>query len=163
MFDARIRFVYLCPLFLFGTVWLFQNYWQPAQPNNDYDPSLYKLAYRLHNAGLEFRAVSPRRDGLLTNALYLTQTDLDDVSIRTLVLDPSQIQKWHGTVKVFFEADPQFHLCVFDDWNECSYRYGKFVFFGDKELLDEIASRLGSANAAKANATPPRTLKPACE
>jgi hypothetical protein len=162
MFDARIRFVYLCPLLLLSSVCLFQSFW-PLPPNKDYDPSLYKLAYRLHDAGLEFRAISPRCDGLLTNALYLTQTDLDDVSIRSLVLDPSHMQKWRGTVKVFFEADPQFHLCVGDDWNDCAYHYGQFVFFGDKELLDEIASKLGSANAEKANATPPRAPKSACE
>jgi hypothetical protein len=162
MFDTRIRFVYLCPLLLLGSVCLFQNYW-PSAPSNDYDPSLYKLAYRLRNAGLEFRAVSPRCDGLLVSALYLTQTDLDDASIRSLALDPTQMQKWHGTVKVFFESDPHFQLCVFDDWNDCAYRYGQFVFFGDKELLDEIANKLGSANVEKAKATTPRALKPPCE
>jgi hypothetical protein len=41
-----------------------------------------------------------------------------------------------------------------DDWNNCGYRYGQFMFFGDKELLDEIARRLGSATSEIARDTP---------
>jgi hypothetical protein len=152
MFVSRIRVVYVCFLVFLGSICLFQSFWLFTS-KKDYDPSLYKLAYRLHNAGLRFRAVSPRQDGLVTDAIYLTQTDQDDVSIRSLVVDPSRLYKWHGTVKV--EADPQFHLCMGDDWNNCAYRYGQFVMFGDKELLEEIARKLDSVDSETAKGMPP--------
>lgn len=153
MFDSRIRLVYLCLCVFLSSVCLLQYFW-PFTSENVYDPSLHNLALRLRDAGLRFRAVSPRHDGLATTAIYLTQTDLDDMSIRSLVLDPSQLHKWHGTVMVFCEGDNPFRLCVGDDWNNCAYRYGQFTFFGDKELLDEIASKLGSASAEMARDRP---------
>jgi hypothetical protein len=154
----RISPGYLVLLVLLSSICLFQ-YFGLLDTKQDIDPSLHEMACRLHDAGLRFRAVSPRQDGLLTKAVYLTQTDLDDRIIRSLVVDPSRLEKWHGTVKVFFENDPQFHLCTGDDWNNCSCRYGRFVMFGDRELIEEIVRKLESGNPETPRLRPPaRTI-----
>jgi len=105
---------------------------------------LQELADRLHAAGLEFRALSPRQDGLASNAIYLTQTDLDDVSIRSLTLDSTRMERWNGTVEVFYESNPKWALYMGDDWGECAYCHGPFVIFGDKVLLKQIEKVLES-------------------
>jgi hypothetical protein len=92
MLISRFLFVYLGLLVFLSLACFFQSY-NLFSSKIDCEPSLQELADRLHDAGLEFRALSPRQDGLASNAIYLTQTDLDDVSIRS---DPNAKVEWNG-------------------------------------------------------------------
>src|SRR5260370_28017975 len=86
MLISRFIFVYLGLLVFLSLACFFLSY-NRFTSKFECKPSLHELADRLHDAGLEFRVLSPRQDGLASNAIYLTQTDLDDVSIRSLALD----------------------------------------------------------------------------
>jgi hypothetical protein len=143
MLISRFIFVYLGLVVFLSLVCLFQSYYRFTSKFEG-KASLQELADRLHDAGLEFRVLSPRQDGLASNAIYLTQTDLDDVSIRSLALDSTRMQKWNGTVEVFYESNPKWALYMGDDWGECAYCHGQFVIFGDKVLLKQIERVLES-------------------
>ena len=154
MLISRFIFVYLGLLVFLSLACFFLSY-NRFTSKFEGKPSLHELADRLHDAGLEFRVLSPRQDGLASNAIYLTQTDLDDVSIRSLALDSTRMQRWNGTVEVFYESNPKWALYMGDDWGECAYCHGPFVIFGDKVLLKQIERVLGSEEIGTSFIPPP--------
>jgi hypothetical protein len=139
---SRPALVYKGLIGLLSMACLVQSYWlcqsKPAQ-----EFSLQSFAYRLRQAGLSFRVVSDRQDGLLIENMFLTQSDLADDEIRSLAIDPTQMERWRGTVKVFYEPSLHFTRWIGED-NEYSYRHGPYLMFGDGKLLKTIKVALES-------------------
>jgi len=118
------------------------------------------MSYRLHNnlssrdglhdlmhmliikGGLKARAVSERQDGLMVEAVFLTQAQKDDDAIRSLLAGHSS-SRWRGTVKIIYDPNPLSDR-HFSEINGSEFRYGPFLFFGDSELIGAIAEILWS-------------------
>jgi hypothetical protein len=98
---------------------------------------LHNLAFHLRQNGLNLRGVSPREDGLWLNAVYLTNTEYGVAELKKLTVNPKAVVRWKGTVIVFSDE-----TIDTTDWGENGFDWGPFVFFGDKEILLEIARAL---------------------
>jgi hypothetical protein len=57
-----------------------------------------------------------------------------------LTINPSKIGQWEGTVIIF--SDNTFCPHDTEDWGENCLRWDSFLFFGDKEILMQIAKVL---------------------
>jgi len=101
---------------------------------------LHELAVHLRQKGLDLRGVSSRGDGLWLNTVYLTTTEKNDMEIRGLAVHPSKVDQWKGTVIVFSDNALRPHDT--EDWGENCLHRDSFLFFGDKDLLVEIAKAL---------------------
>jgi len=142
---SRPALVYKALIGLLGLACLVQSYWL-YQSRTAQELSLQSIAFRLRRqAGFNFRVVSDRQDGLLIENMFLTQSDLADGEIRSLAIDPTQMERWRGTVKVFYEPSLQFTRWIGED-SEYNYRYGPYLMFGDEELLKAIKELLQSDN-----------------
>jgi hypothetical protein len=72
--------------------------------------------------------------------VYLTQTEMPAESLKGLCINPKRIEDWQGTVIVFEERDHFGHNV--DDWGESGWRWGKFLFYGDKKIISQIVRAL---------------------
>jgi hypothetical protein len=91
---------------------------------------LADLVWKLHDKGLEFRAVSQRPDGLWDNGVYLTTTDKTFHQLTKWPINSDLLDKWSGTV-VLMRRDQE-------GLGEDCLAAGEFVFFGDPELIGKI-------------------------
>jgi hypothetical protein len=103
---------------------------------------LHELAVHLRQKGMDLRGVSSRGDGLWLNTIYLTNTDKKDMEIRGLAVHPSRVDEWKGTVIVF--SDNALWPHHIEGWGENCLRWNAFLFFGDKEILMQIAKVLNN-------------------
>jgi hypothetical protein len=141
---SRPALVYKGLIGLLGMACLIQSYWL-YQSKNTQEFSPQSVACRLRQAGLNIRVVSERQDGLLIENMFLTQSDLEDGEIRSLAIDTRRMDRWRGTVKVFYEPSLRFPRWIGED-NEYSYRHGPYLMFGDEKLLKTIKEVLESDN-----------------
>ena len=140
MLNIKLHTVYC--LIIAGLVALLVAKWQ--------DSIAKKAAERIHNlpdmvlylrdSGIALRTVPQRDDGLWADAVYLTQTNMSAESLKGLCVHPERIATWHGTVIVIEEPDHAPHNV--DDWDENGWRWGRFFFYGDKEIISQIATAL---------------------
>ncbi len=141
---SRPALVYKGLIGLLGLACLVQSYWlYQSKTAQEFSPQSF--AFRLRQAGLSFRVVSDREDGLLIENMYLTQSDLADGEIRSLAIDSTRMERWRGTVKVFHEPSLHFTRWIGED-SKYSYRYGPYLMFGDEKLLKAIKKVLESDN-----------------
>jgi hypothetical protein len=140
------RAAFACKLFILIAAggFLVQSYrLHSYRPSGD--SRLHNIACTLLKGGFKGRVVSERQDGLLIGAIYLTQTELDDNEIRNLVTCSNIASQWRGTVKIIYDPNPISQRRFNNDGSE--YRYGPFLLFGDKELIDKIAEILSSGDS----------------
>jgi hypothetical protein len=118
-------------------LWVYQSpsSFQSGPPGRIND--LHDLAFRLRQSGLDLRGVSPREDGLWLNPVYLTNTEYGVAELKKLTVNPKAVERWKGTVIVFSDE-----TIDTTDWGENGFDWGPFVFFGDKNILLEIARAL---------------------
>lgn len=95
-----------------------------------------ELTDHLNHAGLPMRLCSPRKDGLIDQAAYLTTTDKDWDGLSSLKRGSRLIQKWRGTV--YCESVRKSREPAFDLDEEHYMVVGPFVFYGDAGLLERI-------------------------
>ena len=141
---SRPALVYKGLIGLLGLACLVQSYWH-CQSRTAQEISPQSVACRLRQACLNIRVVSDRQDGLLIENMFLTQSDLADADIRSLAIDTTRMERWRGTVKVFYEPRLHFTRWIGED-NEYSYRHGPYLMFGDEKLLKTIKEVLESDN-----------------
>lgn len=109
-----------------------------------------ELAEHLNRAGLNVQLHMRWKADVLIQMAFLTTTDKSWEELNRLTKDPSQIQKWRGTVyceRLRKEMEPSLDL-----WDDYYLVAGPFVFFGDPELLERIRAIL--APSASLNVAP---------
>jgi hypothetical protein len=117
------------------------HYSLPSSDNLPSRDGLHDLMRMLIiKGGFKGRAVSDRQDGLMVEAVFLTQAKKDDNEIRSLLAGHSS-SRWRGTVKIIYDPNPDRH---FSEINGSEFHYGPFLFFGDSELIGAIAEILWS-------------------
>ena len=138
MRSIKLHFTYGLIILILVVHDIFQAHFQ-TQANSIV--SLHDLAVQLQQNGANLRAVPQRPDGLLLDAIYLTQTQQDASTLGRLYIDPNHPEKWTGTVIVLQEGLRTGHYYS-SDWGEHGWIWGPFLFFGDGEILAEIRRAL---------------------
>jgi hypothetical protein len=90
---------------------------------------LSQLVWKLHDNGLDFRAVSARPDGLWDDSIYLTTTDKTLRELTQWPMNPTYVEHWAGTVVIV--RGPVEGL------EDSSFEFGEWTFFGDKDLVGQ--------------------------
>jgi hypothetical protein len=99
--------------------------------------NIHELTNHLNSAGLQVRLESIRKDGVMNRKAFLVTTHKTWQDLNRLNKDSRQLPEWRGTV--FCERvegkDP---VDVVDLWGDHGLVVGRFVFYGDAELLQRI-------------------------
>jgi hypothetical protein len=115
----------------------------PSGPPDDWD--LPQLIAYLNSKGLGLHAVPTMRDSSIRDNVYLTtKVQPWDAFVR-LTKDPTQIDRWKGTVYCErsplwdHEGDPLLKA------SDCSLVIGPFFLFGDPELVGRVRDAFSTA------------------
>src|SRR6202158_4326540 len=129
MYRLAILFLFAVVIVLQLAILLRPN---PSTPAATAQGRLAELVWKLHDNGLEFRAVSARADGLWDDSIYLTTTDKTLRELTKWPINSDFADRWTGTIVIM-------RLRRGDDGlGGASWVYGHHTFFGDKELLDRV-------------------------
>ncbi len=117
------------------------------------------VVQRLHEAGLDYRPVSPSSNGPWEYRVFLTKTDKRWLDLNDQMRVTEQIDRWQGTVYCERVGAPELQREQLALWGEYGLEVGPFLFFGDPTMLAEIA---GGATGARAQLRVPHGNKMAC-
>jgi hypothetical protein len=113
---------------------------RPAPPPAGWD--IPQLIAHLEQEGLRLRTVPVRKDGPLSQEVFLTNTERDWSYFNGLGKDPGQIEQWRGTLYCERGGAGRRGLDLDGLWGDCYLVAGPFVFFGDRELLGKVRAAL---------------------
>jgi hypothetical protein len=113
-----------------------------ALPPDDWD--IPRLVAHLKEKGLDLRAVPTTRDGELEYNAYLTTTNARWLDLNGLMKDPQLIGRWRGTVYCERRHNRSAVVTLHQLWGDCYFLAGPFLFFGDRQLLEQIRAALTS-------------------
>jgi hypothetical protein len=113
--------------------------------------SISEMIARLRQAGLEFRVVATREDAATApnvfpttdNNVFLTTTDQGWTELNLLPKLPDHIERWRGTLYVESLRPDQDWSIRTQLWGDYYLVVGRFLFFGDPELLARVHEVLG--------------------
>ena len=101
------------------------------------DGHLCELTLCLHRAQVPLRVVPQRKDGLLLDAMLLTETDTSVAELQHLPIDATRMDLWRGAVLVLDDSNKDF-ACDTTGWGDNGLRLGPLLLFGDREILERI-------------------------
>jgi hypothetical protein len=133
MYRLAILFLFAVVIVLQLAILLRPN---PSTPAATAQGRLAELVWKLHDNGLEFRAVSARPDGLWDDGLYLTRSDTTVREFTKCQMNPQAPDPWSGMVIVTRRP--------IKSLNDSCFVYQEWTFFGDQEMVDRIRQCLGN-------------------
>jgi hypothetical protein len=102
-----------------------------------------RLSEYLCSQGLHFRLVPTNEGGTpIADNAYLTTTDKSRLELDDQLKVRECIDAWKGTVyceRVYQPGRRDLQIIV---WGDCCLVAGPFIFFGDRDLLDQIGKAL---------------------
>jgi hypothetical protein len=111
-----------------------------ALPLDDW--GIEQVIAQLEQEGLRLRTVPVRKDGPLSQGVFLTSTERNWSYFNCLRKDPGQVEQWRGTLYLERGAAGRRGLDLDGLWGDCYLVAGPFVFFGDRELLGKVRAAL---------------------
>ncbi len=116
----------------------------PIVPVDDWD--VPQLVACLNRAGLGLRTVATQRNGSLGQRAFLTSTGKGWTELNGLRKIPDCLDRWQGSAYCERCQDPSGPCPDLTSlWGDCCLVVGRFVFFGDRELLARIRVALTRA------------------
>jgi hypothetical protein len=96
----------------------------------------------LRSTGLDYQVVSTSADGPRDQSVYLTKSAKPWSELNTTLKVRECIDAWRGAVYCEKVASAMQRREQVKEWGDCCLQIGSFVFFGDRDMLAEIASSL---------------------
>src|SRR5262249_32498907 len=84
------------------------------------------------------RIISTRADGQIDRSFLLTMSESDEPTLRRLPRIAERASQWRGTVMCECLVHWETEELLLEPWGEYGLACPPFVFFGDKELLEQI-------------------------
>jgi hypothetical protein len=116
-----------------------------SRPHRAADWDAPKLIARLESQGLPLYLLYnlPGND---EGGCYLSTRPITREEASKLALIPGRVEQWRGIVFLFLQKQGIFLLLdeEIEAWGECGLRLGRWVLFGDPELLKKIAKMTDS-------------------
>jgi hypothetical protein len=122
----------------------------PSMPDASADDgNIPRLLAYLNESGLGLRMIATRKEGGLYPSAFLTTTDKEWTDLNHLPKDPTQINRWRGTL--YCEQGPGGDAWsdLARQWGDCCLISGSFLFFGDPELLACVRDVLTEPGGAR--------------
>jgi len=129
--------VYWAIIATLGAFSLYQTWGRDFSSPKRSDSQLYELTLCLHRARVPLRVVPQRKDGLLIDAMLLTETDKSVAELQHLPIDATRPDLWRGTVLVLDDSNKDF-ACDTTGWGDNGLRLGPLLLFGDRAILERI-------------------------
>jgi hypothetical protein len=114
-----------------------------AEPVDTSGWDLAQFIRFVHAGGLKVSVVPARQDGSLGNCAYVTEEPAADwLAFQMKTRSLTCIDQWQGTV--WIEALPPGGVIEWnvEEWGANGFAIGRFVLFGDANLIDRIAGTL---------------------
>jgi hypothetical protein len=109
------------------------------RPHRTADWDAPKLLARLESQGLSLYVLYNLPDDA-EGGCYLSTHPITREEASMLTLNPVCVEKWRGVVSLFLQKRDILLLLdeEIESWGECGLRLGRWVLFGDPELLKKI-------------------------
>jgi hypothetical protein len=144
-FPASRSFLCLAVLFLggIGTLAALSGSRNKSSLPADLDHwDLPRLLHHLDGQGLGLREVPVSEAGPFGLNIFLTKTDKSWEQLNDLTKVRERVDQWRGTVYCERVSNLECYAEQIPLWGDCYLVAGRFVFFGDPELLAQIRDAL---------------------